>query len=488
MAGVFIVFTALLLCLPDFSDGINIVQSPSSLFKSPGHSAELQCSHNITNYDQMYWYQQTRKGALDLIGYLSYTDVKPEEKFKKRFSLTGDAEKAGPSQGIEVSQTPQVLLQGVGGSAGMFCEHDGGIDYKQMYWYHQLRGQGIQLLVFSLSGSAPQFEKDFNEERPAVLLLSLQHRHVKMAGVFIVFTALLLCLPDFSVGIKVLQSPPSLIESPGHSAELQCSHDDNNYDRMYWYQQTSKGALDLIGYLSYETCCEYHAGLYSLYTMAGVFVVLTAFLLCLPDLNGINIVQSPPSLFESPGHSAELQCYHGDNNYPYMYWYQQTSKGALELIGYLQNAAIVPEEKFKLRPAVLLLSLQHRHVKMAGVFIVFTVLLLCLPDLNGIKIDQSPPSLFESPGRSAELNCSHDDSNYDRMYWYRQTRKGALELIGYQYGEIYPEEKFKERFKMTGKATEKGFLTISNLTAEDSAVYFCGASIHSAADHLSPLQ
>ncbi|MGH0171884.1 UNVERIFIED_CONTAM: hypothetical protein FKN15_062058 [Acipenser sinensis] len=125
---------------------------------------------------------------------------------------------------------------------------------------------------------------------------------------------------------------------------------------------------------------------------------------------------------------------------------------------------------------------------MAGVFIVFTTLLLCLPDLNGIKIDQSPPSLFESPGRSAELNCSHDDSNYDKMYWYQQTRNGALELIGYQYGEIYPEEKFKERFNMTGKATEKGFLTISGLTAEDSAVYFCAASIHSAADHLSPLQ
>ncbi|RXM90972.1 Ig kappa chain V-III region CLL [Acipenser ruthenus] len=125
---------------------------------------------------------------------------------------------------------------------------------------------------------------------------------------------------------------------------------------------------------------------------------------------------------------------------------------------------------------------------MAGVFIVFTALLLCLPDLNGIKIDQSPPSLFESPGRSAELNCSHDDSNYDKMYWYQQTRKGVLELIAYQYGTTTHEEKFKARFKMTGKATEKGFLTISNLRAEDSAVYFCAASIHSAADHLSPLQ
>ncbi|MGH0141944.1 UNVERIFIED_CONTAM: hypothetical protein FKN15_074680 [Acipenser sinensis] len=145
----------------DLSDGINIRQSPPSLFESPGHSAKLQCSHNISNYNQMYWYQQTRKGALDLIGYLYNERVNLEEKFKKRFNLTGD----GPSQGIGVSQTPQVLLQGAGGSAGMFCEHDGGIDYKQMYWYRQLRGQGIQLLVFSMFGSDPQFEKDFSKER-----------------------------------------------------------------------------------------------------------------------------------------------------------------------------------------------------------------------------------------------------------------------------------------------------------------------------------
>ncbi|RXM37467.1 Ig heavy chain V region [Acipenser ruthenus] len=75
------------------------------------------------------------------------------------------------------------------------------------------------------------------------------------------------------------------------------------------------------------------------------------------------------------------------------------------------------------------------------------------------------------------------------MYWYQQTSKGALELVGYLYNkDVYPEEKFKKRFNLTGDAEKAGSLTISNLTAEDSAVYFCAASIHSAADHLSPLQ
>ncbi|MBN3280862.1 KV315 protein, partial [Polyodon spathula] len=93
---------------------------------------------------------------------------------------------------------------------------------------------------------------------------------------------------------------------------------------------------------------------------------------------------------------------------------------------------------------------------------------------DGINVHQSPPSLIKSPGHSAELQCSHDDNSNQYMYWYQQTRKGALDLIGYlYYKDVKPEDKFKERFQMSGKATEKGFLTISNITAEDSAVYFC---------------
>ncbi|MGH0171883.1 UNVERIFIED_CONTAM: hypothetical protein FKN15_062057 [Acipenser sinensis] len=141
---------------------------------------------------------------------------------------------------------------------------------------------------------------------------------------------------------------------------------------------------------------------------------------------------------------------------------------------------------------------------MAGVFVVLTAFLLCLPDPSegisieqsppvdfsaGIKIVQSPPSLCESPECSAELQCYHGDNSYNIMYWYQQTSKGALELIGYLNNKaIYPEEKFKERFNLTGHAKETGILTISRLRAEDSAVYFCAASINSAADHISPLQ
>ncbi|KAI7804472.1 TCR beta variable region [Triplophysa rosa] len=56
-------------------------------------------------------------------------------------------------------------------------------------------------------------------------------------------------------------------------------------------------------------------------------------------------VVSSPIIQQSPEHllvtvdqkEAMLHCRHGDNDYPYMYWYQQNSSGgSLELIGMLQ--------------------------------------------------------------------------------------------------------------------------------------------------------
>ncbi|MGH0141947.1 UNVERIFIED_CONTAM: hypothetical protein FKN15_074683 [Acipenser sinensis] len=97
---------------------------------------------------------------------------------------------------------------------------------------------------------------------------------------------------------------------------------------------------------------------------------------------------------------------------------------------------------------------------------------------EGISIEQSPP-VGESPGESAVLECHHDDSNYEYMYWYQQSRgEGAFKLIGYalQTQPATYEDDFKTRFTFTKQTTQKGSLTISNLAKEDSAIYYCAAS------------
>lgn len=59
-----------------------------------------------------------------------------------------------------------------------------------------------------------------------------------------------------------------------------------------------------------------------------------------------------------------------------------------------------------------------------------------------------------------------------------------MELIGLlQYGSPTLETNFKTRFSLTGEATKKAWLVISDTKLTDSAEYFCAATRHSAATH-----
>ncbi|KAL0170903.1 hypothetical protein M9458_035499, partial [Cirrhinus mrigala] len=91
---------------------------------------------------------------------------------------------------------------------------------------------------------------------------------------------------------------------------------------------------------------------------------------------------------------------------------------------------------------------------------------------------QSPKHLLRKvEEKEAKLSCRHGDNDYPYLYWYQQKNSGgSLELIGMlSYDADSEEDKFKPRFDITGHAKEDAFLHISNITAEDSAVYFCAA-------------
>ncbi|MBN3311899.1 HVM00 protein, partial [Atractosteus spatula] len=111
-----------------------------------------------------------------------------------------------------------------------------------------------------------------------------------------------------------------------------------------------------------------------------------------------------------------------------------------------------------------------------------------LADCNSVY--QDPPALFITKhNKTAKLSCSHNIKSYERMYWYQQNAKGAFKYLGYlNLNNPYPEDEFKDKITLTGDGRNKGILEISSITAADSSVYFCAASIHSAADHLVPLQ
>uniref|UniRef100_A0A3B3S0S4 Ig-like domain-containing protein n=1 Tax=Paramormyrops kingsleyae TaxID=1676925 RepID=A0A3B3S0S4_9TELE len=76
-----------MMSLFSFSVSTGVHQSPPALVKKLGESVQLSCSHRITNYDRMYWYQQLESGSpLKYLGNLNLNQPNPETGIDSRFS------------------------------------------------------------------------------------------------------------------------------------------------------------------------------------------------------------------------------------------------------------------------------------------------------------------------------------------------------------------------------------------------------------------
>uniref|UniRef100_W5N7E4 Ig-like domain-containing protein n=1 Tax=Lepisosteus oculatus TaxID=7918 RepID=W5N7E4_LEPOC len=180
-------------------------QSPNVMIEEE-HNVTLYCSQKGTSYSGMYWYRQLPGQHLELIVYYYYDTESMEKKFEGRFSserkdsslyLTVRELKSADSavyfcakqeaQLFEVFAvsdtvtvlslkypanlmtssfldilavslpTPLILWNNTGESVSIHCEHQGGISYNAMYWFRQLPGERIQLIVYSVVGIDPDF-------------------------------------------------------------------------------------------------------------------------------------------------------------------------------------------------------------------------------------------------------------------------------------------------------------------------------------------
>ncbi|XP_023252086.1 immunoglobulin lambda-1 light chain-like [Seriola lalandi dorsalis] len=103
---------------------------------------------------------------------------------------------AGVSQSVLITQWPRYISRLPDGSAEMHC-YQNDTDYQYLYWYRQLRGKDIQLVVYLLAGSAT-FEEEFKSGFQAVTLTEKQWS-LTISSVQEKDEAVYLCAPCISV-------------------------------------------------------------------------------------------------------------------------------------------------------------------------------------------------------------------------------------------------------------------------------------------------
>uniref|UniRef100_A0A8C4FC41 Ig-like domain-containing protein n=1 Tax=Dicentrarchus labrax TaxID=13489 RepID=A0A8C4FC41_DICLA len=104
------------------------------------------------------------------------------------------------------------------------------------------------------------------------------------------------------------------------------------------------------------------------------------------------------------------------------------------------------------------------------------------------QVHQTPADMYNTPGGTAEINCSHSIQSYDRILWYKQTER-QLQFLGYLYfNNGYPETGVKVKIAGSANKDQNCTLTIEELQLNSSAVYFCAARLHSATYHCSSVQ
>ncbi|XP_042356676.1 uncharacterized protein LOC121953577 [Plectropomus leopardus] len=149
------------------SNSDRVSQTPPFIIKKTGEpfaNNNISCSHSIPNYEVILWYKQDQHKALKLLGYMNVIFENIEVDVTGKISIDGDGRTtsrlsvsdlsfndSGLTDGNDVTQT-DILWADEGNEATMNCSHTKGADFFQMYWYRQLPGQTMNLIVFTRSG------------------------------------------------------------------------------------------------------------------------------------------------------------------------------------------------------------------------------------------------------------------------------------------------------------------------------------------------
>ncbi|KAG8013116.1 hypothetical protein GBF38_021331 [Nibea albiflora] len=296
---------------------------------------------------------------------------------------------------------------------------------------------------------------------------------------------------------QVFQSPTQLLMKANSEVNLTLTHKIPRYDTILWYQRSpGDTSLKLIGYIYYKTPTV-ESQFQSHFKVSGDGEK-TAYLHILnlrrPEdsgeyfgaansvLSSVVIQQSVNPLIKHEGEEARLDCYHGDNDYPYMFWYQHKSvagQRAMELIGRLHYENPTLEKNFA-HFNITGHSKRRAQLVISNIKPTDTAEYFCAANgSQAVLITQWPHSIIRVPSALAEMHCYQNDTDYQYMYWYRQ-RGETLQLMVMIVGDRPSfEEGFKSGFQAAKSKEKQWSLTIPSVQSEHEAVYLCAASLHS---------
>ncbi|KAJ8340916.1 hypothetical protein SKAU_G00332070 [Synaphobranchus kaupii] len=500
-------------CAAKMSSGPVVLQPGPPLTPSPGDTVTLQCSMaagiSMSSYT-MLWYRQARSEAPLEFLKKEYDTSEETDRFSVSLSTSENSVSlraanltaadsatyycaASLTNSVKFEQIPSCTAR-PGQQVEIKCSHDDS-GLNVMYWYEQqVESKALRLIGFGYSTGDPTYEAPFTS-RFQLRRESVQKGSLVISNVTGADSAAYFCAAKMSSGPVVLQPGPPLTPSPGDTVTLQCSMaagiSMSSYTMLWYRQARSEAPLEFLK-KEYDTSEETDRFSVSLSTSensvslraANLTAADSATYYCAASLTNSVKFEQIPACTARPGQQVEIKCSHDDSDLLVMYWYeQQVESKALHLVGFGYSTGDPTYEapftsRFQLRRE----SVQKGSLVISNVTGADSAAYFCAAKVSRPVVLQPGPPLTPSPGDTVTLQCSIaaglSMSSYT-MLWYRQVRSGAsLEFLKKEY-ETSEET---DRFSVSISTSENSFsLRAANLTAADSATYYCAAS-HGAAE------